>query len=43
MSFKLSARSLNNLGGVHPKLVDTVKIAIEKTRTDFGVSQGVRS
>lgn len=43
MSFKLSQRSLDKMEGVHPKLVETVKRAIEITRTDFGVIYGVRT
>lgn len=43
MGFKLSNRSIKKLEGVHPKLVDTVYRAIELTRTDFGVIQGVRT
>ena len=43
MSFKLSARSLSKLEGVHPKLVETVKRAIQITETDFGVIYGVRT
>ena len=40
--FKLSQRSFQRLVGVHPKLVDTVKLAIQKSDTDFGVIFGVR-
>ena len=40
--FKLSQRSFQRLVGVHPKLVDTVKLAIKKSDTDFGVIFGVR-
>ena len=43
MSFKLSNRSLSKMDGVHPKLVETVKRAIELTKTDFGVIYGVRT
>lgn len=43
MTYNLSQRSLSKLIGVHPLLVDTVKIAITKTRTDFAVSQGLRT
>lgn len=43
MSFQLSNRSLNKMEGVHPHLVDTVKRAIELTKTDFGVIYGVRT
>lgn len=41
--FKLSSRSLNNLQDVHPKLVSVVHFAIEVTRVDFGVIEGIRS
>jgi len=40
--FKLSQRSFQRLVGVHPNLVDTVKLAIKKSNTDFGVIYGVR-
>jgi len=40
--FKLSQRSFQRLAGVHPKLVETVKLAIKKSDTDFGVIYGVR-
>ena len=41
--YKLSGRSLNKLEGVHPRMVDTVKRAIELSKVDFGVIYGVRS
>lgn len=41
--FRLSKRSLTRLEGVHPDLVRVVKKAIEITRIDFGVTEGVRS
>ena len=43
MSFTLSQRSLNNLTGVQPALVAVVKRAIELTKVDFGVIEGVRT
>ncbi len=43
MSFKLSARSLGKLEGVHPDMVSTVQKAIERTTVDFGVTYGVRT
>ena len=43
MTFKLSARSLKNLEGVHPDLVAIVKRAIQITEVDFTVTEGVRS
>jgi peptidoglycan LD-endopeptidase CwlK len=41
--FKLSNRSLNNLEGVDPYLVGVVKRAIEITKVDFGVIEGLRT
>jgi len=41
--FKLSKNSLDKLDGVHPDLVAVVKRAIEISRVDFGVSEGVRN
>lgn len=43
MSYKLSKRSLANLNGVHPKLVETVKIAITLSKVDFVVIEGLRT
>lgn len=43
MAFRLSARSLGNLEGVHPDLVRVVKRAIQITRQDFVVIEGVRT
>jgi len=43
MNFKLSERSLNNLVGVDERLVKVVKRAIEITKVDFGVIEGVRT
>jgi len=43
MSFVLSKKSLDRLSGVHPKLVEVVKRAIELTGIDFTVLEGVRS
>ena len=43
MSFKLSQQSLSRLEGVHPDLVAVVKRAIEITRIDFGVTEGLRN
>lgn len=39
----LSAGSLHNLQGVHPKLVDCVKLAIGFTLQDFCVYEGLRT
>lgn len=41
--YKLSAKSLHRLDGVHPDLVAVVKRAIEITEQDFSVLEGVRS
>lgn len=41
--YKLSARSLRNLDGVHPTLVACVKTAIELTTQDFTVVEGLRT
>ena len=43
MSFTLSQRSLNNLTGVQPALVAVVQRAIQITKVDFGVIEGVRT
>ena len=43
MTFALSQRSLANLEGVQPALVAVVKRAIQITRVDFGVIEGVRT
>lgn len=41
--FQLGPKSLQNLNGVHPRLVQCVKDAISTSREDFGVNEGVRS
>jgi peptidoglycan LD-endopeptidase CwlK len=41
--FKLSQRSLDTLEGVNPYLVGVVKRAIEITKVDFGVIEGLRT
>jgi peptidoglycan L-alanyl-D-glutamate endopeptidase CwlK len=43
MTYALGAKSLERLQGVHPKLVDVVKMAIELTKQDFMVLEGVRT
>lgn len=43
MTFRLSNRSLSRLEGVHPDLVKVVRLAIELTEVDFGVTEGVRT
>lgn len=41
--FILSARSLQRLEGVHPRLVEIVKLAIQRTPVDFTVVEGLRT
>jgi peptidoglycan LD-endopeptidase CwlK len=43
MAFKLSKRSIGRLDGVDAGLVAVVKRAIELTKVDFGVTEGLRS
>lgn len=40
MPYTLGARSLGNLQGVHPKLVEVVNRAITITKQDFAVTGG---
>jgi peptidoglycan L-alanyl-D-glutamate endopeptidase CwlK len=41
--FKLSQRSLDRLSGVNEPLVKVVKRAIELSKVDFGVAEGLRT
>lgn len=41
--FNLSNRSLSQLEGVNPDLVRVCKTAIELTKIDFGITQGLRT
>lgn len=43
MAYKLGERSLQRLKGVHPDLVRVVQRAIEITRVDFTVLEGLRT
>lgn len=43
MSFHLSQKSLDKLVGVDPKLVQVVKLAIDYSKVDFGVTEGLRT
>jgi peptidoglycan L-alanyl-D-glutamate endopeptidase CwlK len=43
MPFKLSTSSLKKLEGIDPKLAGVVKRAIEITKVDFGVTEGLRT
>ncbi|CAB3856415.1 hypothetical protein LMG3410_02049 [Achromobacter aegrifaciens] len=42
-NFQLCQRSLTRLVGVHPRLVEVVKLAIQRTAVDFTVVEGVRT
>lgn len=41
--FNFSKRSINNLKGVHPHLVEVITEALKLTEVDFVVIEGVRS
>ena len=41
--FKLSGRSYANLNGVHPDLIRVVEQAIQITKVDFCVTEGLRT
>lgn len=41
--FKLSAKSLSRLEGVHPDLVKVVHCAIQNSTVDFAVLEGLRT
>jgi len=43
MAFKLSKRSLDNLRGVDSRLIEVVHFAIQYTKVDFAVTEGVRT
>lgn len=43
MSFHFSQRSLKELEGVNPKLIQVAHRAIQITKIDFGITEGVRS
>ena len=43
MEYKLGTRSMQSLSGVHPDLVDVVKLAITITGVDFTVIEGIRN
>ena len=43
MTFKLSARSIDRLVGVNPNLIRVVQRAIELTKVDFAVTEGLRT
>lgn len=43
MTYKLGAKSLSRLEGVHPDLVKVVKLAIELSEVDFTVTEGMRT
>lgn len=43
MTYRLSARSLSRLEGVHPDLCAVVELAITRTAVDFTVLEGLRT
>lgn len=43
MTYALGAKSKERLKGVHPKLVEVVEMAIQLTKQDFMVLEGVRT
>ena len=43
MTYRLSARSLSRLEGVHPDLRAVVELAITRTAVDFTVLEGLRT
>lgn len=43
MPFTLGPKSLQELQGVHPSLVQCVRLAIVRTTVDFGVHDGIRT
>lgn len=42
-NFKFSQRSENNLRSVHPDLVKVVRLALELSPVDFGITEGLRT
>lgn len=43
MSYQLSRKSISRMAGIHPDLDAVIRLAIQLTPIDFGVSEGVRS
>jgi peptidoglycan L-alanyl-D-glutamate endopeptidase CwlK len=43
MSFELDPKSVEKLIGVHPELVNVVKLAAQKSPLDFVITEGVRT
>lgn len=43
MPYSLGQRSLDELRGVHPRLVQCVQLAIQRTAVDFAVHDGLRT
>lgn len=43
MPYSLGPKSLQELSGVHPRLVQCVQLAIARTTVDFGVHDGLRT
>lgn len=42
-NFRLGPRSIERMRGVHPDLINVVKLAITLTEVDFGVTEGIRT
>lgn len=42
-NFKFSQRSENNLRSVHPDLMKVVRLALELSPVDFGITEGLRT
>ena len=43
MTFELSDKAIEKLQGVHPDLVNVVKLALTKSPVDFTVTEGLRT
>jgi len=43
MMYKLSARSIKNLNGVHQDLVSVVELALKISEVDFCITEGLRT
>jgi len=41
--YKFSKRSLNNLRGIHPRLVELMLVSIKTSPIDFVITEGVRT
>ena len=43
MAFKFGKRSENELKGVHPRMVEVVRLALKMSSIDFGITDGLRT